>query len=197
MKYLGSLESTQEATPRATLTHLSCSPNFPHASYLDERTLTYEPIVNESGTYRRLITSLNTDCLTVKLCLFPIIAFHLVRTHAIMWILMGVILRLKRSQWAKRLYLLQLKDCHYHNNYKGRKVVSHIYVRTPLRVGFDGDFVTYHAGHLQTQFTYLHAALWNYVNYLTIFPLFFGGRGGVEMNYVMRSRLISTIVMWT
>ena len=33
------------ATPRATLTHLSCSPNFPRASYLDERTLTYEPIV--------------------------------------------------------------------------------------------------------------------------------------------------------
>ena len=32
-------------TPRATLTHLSCSPNFPRASYLDERTLTYEPIV--------------------------------------------------------------------------------------------------------------------------------------------------------
>ena len=34
------------ATPRATLTHLSCSPNFPCASYLDERTLMYEPIVN-------------------------------------------------------------------------------------------------------------------------------------------------------
>ena len=34
------------ATPRATLTHLLCSPNFLHASYLDECTLTYEPIVN-------------------------------------------------------------------------------------------------------------------------------------------------------
>ena len=33
------------ATLRATLMHLSCSPNFPHASYLDERTLTYQPIV--------------------------------------------------------------------------------------------------------------------------------------------------------
>ena len=33
MKHAGSL-----ATPRATLTHLSCSPNFPRASYLDERT---------------------------------------------------------------------------------------------------------------------------------------------------------------
>ena len=26
--------------------HLSCPPNFPRVSYLDERTLTYEPIVN-------------------------------------------------------------------------------------------------------------------------------------------------------
>ena len=34
------------AIPRATLTHLSCPPNFPSASYLGERTLTYEPIVN-------------------------------------------------------------------------------------------------------------------------------------------------------
>ena len=34
------------ATPWETLTHLSCSPNFPRASYLDERTLTYESIVN-------------------------------------------------------------------------------------------------------------------------------------------------------
>ena len=34
------------ATPWATLTHLLCSPNFLHASYLDGRTLTYEPIVN-------------------------------------------------------------------------------------------------------------------------------------------------------
>ena len=36
------------ATPRATLAHLSCPPNLPRASYLDERTLTYEPIVNKS-----------------------------------------------------------------------------------------------------------------------------------------------------
>ena len=28
------------AAPRATLTHLLCSPNFPRASNLDERTLT-------------------------------------------------------------------------------------------------------------------------------------------------------------
>ena len=33
-------------TPRATLTILSCSSNFPSASHLDESTLTYEPIVN-------------------------------------------------------------------------------------------------------------------------------------------------------
>ena len=33
------------ATPRATLAHLSCSANFLHASYLNERKLTYEPIM--------------------------------------------------------------------------------------------------------------------------------------------------------
>ena len=33
------------ATPWATPTHLLCSPNFRCASYLDERTLRYEPIV--------------------------------------------------------------------------------------------------------------------------------------------------------
>ena len=33
------------AMPRTTLMHLSCSPNFPRASYLGERMLTYEPIV--------------------------------------------------------------------------------------------------------------------------------------------------------
>ena len=43
-KWLKKLELLS-ATPRATLTHLSCSPNFPCASYLDERMLTYEPIV--------------------------------------------------------------------------------------------------------------------------------------------------------
>ena len=36
------------AMPRATLMHLSCSPNFLHASYLDEHTLMYEPIVNSN-----------------------------------------------------------------------------------------------------------------------------------------------------
>ena len=40
------IESKTCGQSRATLTHLSCSPNFPCASYLDERTLTYEPIVN-------------------------------------------------------------------------------------------------------------------------------------------------------
>ena len=49
-KNLGSLESTQDArvalgAPRATLTPLSCSPNFPRAQYLDIRTLTHELIV--------------------------------------------------------------------------------------------------------------------------------------------------------
>ena len=36
------------AMPRATLMHLSCSPNFLHASYLNEHTLMYEPIVNSN-----------------------------------------------------------------------------------------------------------------------------------------------------
>ena len=43
VKHAGRLESTQEA--RVALTHLLCSPNLPRASYLDERTLTHEPIV--------------------------------------------------------------------------------------------------------------------------------------------------------
>ena len=34
------------AAPRATLTPLSCSRNFPRALYLDIRTLTHEVIVN-------------------------------------------------------------------------------------------------------------------------------------------------------
>ena len=46
IEHLESLESTQEAAPRATLTPLSCSPNFPRAQYLDIRTLTVELIVN-------------------------------------------------------------------------------------------------------------------------------------------------------
>ena len=33
------------AISEGKLSHLSCSPNFPRASYLDERTLTNEPIV--------------------------------------------------------------------------------------------------------------------------------------------------------
>ena len=37
------------AAPRATLTPLSCSPNFPRAQYLDIRTLTHELIVNLSS----------------------------------------------------------------------------------------------------------------------------------------------------
>ena len=40
------------ATPRATLTHLSCSPNFPRTSYLDERTLTYEQLLINSFLFK-------------------------------------------------------------------------------------------------------------------------------------------------
>ena len=50
IEHLGSLGSTQRlellsAAPRAALTTLSCSPNFPRAQYLDIRTLTHELIV--------------------------------------------------------------------------------------------------------------------------------------------------------
>ena len=43
---LSRYEAFESITYESTLTHLSCFPNFPRASYLDERTLTYEPIVN-------------------------------------------------------------------------------------------------------------------------------------------------------
>ena len=39
------------AAPRATLTPLSCSPNFPRAQYLDIRTLTHELIVKLRSQY--------------------------------------------------------------------------------------------------------------------------------------------------
>ena len=47
-----------EPTPRATLTHLLCSPNFPRASDLDERTLTYEPLVKFSRAKLRQLIQL-------------------------------------------------------------------------------------------------------------------------------------------
>ena len=45
------------ATPRATLTHLSCSPNFTRASYLHERTLTYELTVNYNIASRAALSN--------------------------------------------------------------------------------------------------------------------------------------------
>ena len=48
--HLGSLESTQEAAPRATLTLLSCSPNFPRASITRCTHAKHEPIVKSSNT---------------------------------------------------------------------------------------------------------------------------------------------------
>ena len=47
------------------LTHLSCSPNFPRASYLDERTLTYESIVNCRRIKRVRLTANTMTVLTV------------------------------------------------------------------------------------------------------------------------------------
>ena len=43
------------AAPRATLTPLSCFPNFPRAQYLDILTLTHELIFDDNGTSCRPI----------------------------------------------------------------------------------------------------------------------------------------------
>ena len=45
------------AAPRATLTRLSCSPNFPRAQYLDIRKLTHELIGNCGGSEWGLVFS--------------------------------------------------------------------------------------------------------------------------------------------
>ena len=50
----------------------------------------------ESGTQRRLVTSRNTDCLSVNLCLFPN-CFSSSTQICDDAVLVGVILRLKRS----------------------------------------------------------------------------------------------------
>ena len=46
------------AAPNATLTPLSCSPNFPRAQYLDIRTLTHELIVNLYKLNKTILTSI-------------------------------------------------------------------------------------------------------------------------------------------
>ena len=56
------------ATPRATLTHISCSLNFPCASYLDERTLTYEPIVILINLHYDISADLVLITLSLVLC---------------------------------------------------------------------------------------------------------------------------------
>ena len=59
MKHVGSLESTQAAM------YLLYSPNFPRASYLDERTLTHEPIVKciEMSSLSLEVVITQNDCL--------------------------------------------------------------------------------------------------------------------------------------
>ena len=60
IEHLGSLDSTQEARVArgATLTPLSCSPNFPRAQYLDIRTLTHELIVHLYKLNKTILTSI-------------------------------------------------------------------------------------------------------------------------------------------
>ena len=53
IEHLGSLESTQEVRV-ATLTLLSCSPDFPRAQYLDISTLTHELIVKERNNNKNI-----------------------------------------------------------------------------------------------------------------------------------------------
>ena len=65
----------------------------------------------------------------------------------------------QKISMRKRLYLLQWRDCQNYHNYRRRDVVSLISVRPPLQVGFDGYFVTYHTGYLQTRFAYLYETL--------------------------------------
>ena len=66
--HLGSLESTQEArvAPRATLTLLSCSPNFPRASITRYTHAKHEPIlkliISAADKEMKLILSISSNC---------------------------------------------------------------------------------------------------------------------------------------
>ena len=54
------------AAPRATLTPLSCSPNFPRAQYLDIHTLTHELIVKLSTAKERRLNQFGTAAKTLS-----------------------------------------------------------------------------------------------------------------------------------
>ena len=54
------------AVPRATLTPLSCSPNFPRAHYLDIRTLTHELIIVKYSTRSFFYRDHDAPCLPLK-----------------------------------------------------------------------------------------------------------------------------------
>ena len=54
------------AAPRATLTPLSCSPNFPRAQYLDIRTLTHELIVNWYFNYTGRKANIRTHKISLR-----------------------------------------------------------------------------------------------------------------------------------
>ena len=66
------------AAPRATLTLLSCSPNFPRASITRCTHAKHEPIVNEHGTKTKLCHEMSLSCIT-----FISFFFHLLmlRSH--------------------------------------------------------------------------------------------------------------------
>lgn len=124
--------------------------------------------------------------------LFPITAFHLGSTYVVMQILVGVILTQKISM-SKKLYLLQWKDCQNYHNYRRRKEISFVSVRTSLQVGFNENFVIYHACHLNT----IYLSLCGTVKLFFLFIYFFWWGGGVGVNYSIPSGHIIVIVMWT
>ena len=73
MKHLGSLQSTNL---------FECSPNFPRALYLDERTLTYEPIVN---LYMRFRTTVRVLIIKVALNLMCTSFFNCAGVSVNVW----------------------------------------------------------------------------------------------------------------
>ena len=69
--HLGSLESTQEGRVE-TLTLLSCSPNFPHASITRYTHAKHEPILNETGNLFQSLGALEEKALSLHVSKFEL-----------------------------------------------------------------------------------------------------------------------------
>ena len=112
------------ATPRVTLTHLSCSQNFRPTSYLDERTLTYEPIFKfysckckckldpySQRVYINSFTNVGIECfyyaqaLLVPFSLLKVIIIIIIRRRRRRRIIIRIIIRIKsRNKDLKKLF---------------------------------------------------------------------------------------------